>query len=217
MIKKGQFGGLIGEFAIAVFVVLFVIIFIVAFKIHVTQAMVDYYLWNKEYDIPMALFSIDVDKDPTEKTEYESSAIFLSRLHYADILDEDKTSLKNQLNPILDKWSKGVNQYTLTFDKTILQNMNECICKPTRDISGWLYGKCTDECKESTRGKDCWALDYAGYSAGQVIEYVDHGEVTRSYTCWGSTKLSNVGLYPLPVVFNGTQRTLTLSFQVLSG
>ena len=212
---KGQFGGLIGEFAIAVFVVLFVIIFIVAFKIHVTQAMVDYYLWNKEYDIPMALFSIDVDKDPTEKTEYESSVIFLSRLHYADVLGEDENTLQNQLNPILDRWSKGVNQYTLTFDKTTLQNVNKCICKT--DLEGAMYGTCSEVCKESTRGKYCFARSVDGISEGQVIEYEDNVQQIRSYTCWGSTKLSNMGLYPLPVVYNGTQRILTLNFQVLGG
>jgi len=212
---KGQFGGLIGEFAIAVFVVLFVIIFIVAFKIHVTQAMVDYYLWNKEYDIPMALFSIDVDKDPTEKTEYESSAIFLSRLHYADVLGEDKNALRNQLNPILDRWSRGVNQCTLTFGETMLQNKNKCVCEPLMENA--MYGTCSDSCKESTKDKDCFAKSVDGFSIGQIIEYEDHVQQIKSYTCWGSTKLSNVGLYPLPVVFNGTQRILTLSFQVLSG
>ena len=211
---KGFLGAFIIDFAIAVFVVLAVFIFVYCFKIHITQAMVDYYMWNKEFDIPMALFSVDVKEVGSPKIE--SSAVFLSRLYYATVLGENKDELKKQLNTILDRWSQGVNQYTLTFGEIAFTNEVQCVCKSTKDLEGWLYGKCTG-CKSTTEGKSCWARDYGDISVGQIIEYENNVEVTKSYSCWGSTKLTNIGPYPLPVVYNGTQRILTLNFQVLGG
>jgi hypothetical protein len=175
--------------------------------------MVDYYMWNKEFDIPMALFSIDVKE---VDSKIESSAVFLSRLYYATVLGENKVELKKQLNTILDRWSQGVNQYTLTFGEIVFTNEIQCKCKPKDDSASWLYGKCTG-CEPTTEGKSCWARDYGDILAGQIIEYENNVEVTKSYSCWGFTKLTNIGPYPLPVVYNGTQRILTLNFRVLGG
>jgi hypothetical protein len=163
---KGQFGGLIGEFAIAVFIVLFVIIFIVAFKIHVIQAMVDYYLWGKEYDIPMALFSIDVKGN--------SSVIALSRIIHEDKLEEDSHELKVEIKNIVDRWfienkeGTDVNQYQIYNLKIDNFNVRFPLELP------W------EELHESN-----------------IIQK------------------KSLGLYPTPIVFNGTTRVVTLKYETI--
>jgi hypothetical protein len=216
MIKKskGQMFAVVGEFAFSIFVILLVVIFIVNFKVHITQAMVDHYLWSKENDIPMTLFSIDIDRNSNpQKMEYESSAIFLSRLNYADVLGEDKDTLKNQLNPILDKWSRGVLQYNATFGDFIFNQENGCSCKinelaPVRAPElGITYGTCVNCEASGTNGEKCIASQWGRYS-GRVAD--------KPYTCLGYTTVTNLGVYPLPIVYNGTQRILTLNFQLVS-
>ena len=205
--RKGFIGWLVAVFAMGIFAALFSFIFLWSFKYHITMMMIDYYFWNKEYDIPLALLSMDVKNTVSEK--YESSVIALNKIHYGF---ENKDNYN--LVEILEKWSKGVYRYTLTFSKFVLQNETKCRCKPiSEDYT--LYGKCTG-CKKETEGEDCYAVDYAGIPAGTVIGHEDHVEVTRPYTCWGVAKVTQMGTYPVPVVFNGTHFPLMkLSFQVI--
>ncbi|MDI6825826.1 MAG: hypothetical protein QMD36_01365 [Candidatus Aenigmarchaeota archaeon] len=206
MRKKGLIGWLAFFFFLGVFVALFLFIFLYFFKYHVTMMMIDYYFWNKEYDIPLALLSTDIYNTNSEK--YESSIVALNKIHYGF---EKKDNYN--LVEILEEWSKGVYRYTLTFGEFVLQNETKCTCKE-RDPRLKLYGICTG-CKKETEGKFCYTQDYDGFPAGTVIEFEDHVAVPRPYTCWGLTKVTQMGTYPIPVVFNGTHLITELTFTVI--
>ena len=202
MRRKGLIGWLVASFFIGVFAAIALIIFITQFKYHVTMAMVDYYFWNKEFDIPLALFSTDIKIENSEK--YESSTVFLNKLYYADVPHKDKEEeLKNKLKPILDKWSK--NQYTLVVGDVACQK-EECKCELQSSIKPGLiaYGVCSSECKHA--GEMCVYYDMSGIVGrpGQVVG--------KPYMCWGFAKSIISSVYPLPVVFNGTHRLIPLSF-----
>ena len=204
MIKmKGQIAGLVGMFLVALFVVLFVFIFIFAFKIHVTQSMVDYYLWSKEYDIPMALFSTDVNE--------ESPAVALNRIFYKSKFGYDEWVGKTK--DILDRWfiertsQKTYQFYHFELGNVVLEEEVGCDCKasaipaslPTR------YECAGNDCG-SHQGEDC------DTTSGEP----DCTEYCVGKACKISTlQRNNLGLYPTPIVFNGTTRVVPLKFDTI--
>lgn len=105
MKRKGLLGWLAFFFFLGVFAALALFIFLYFFKYHVTMMMIDFYFWNKEYDIPLALFSADIKNSG----RYESSEVFLSRLYYADVLgysDEYKKperGIKSNLGRVVER------------------------------------------------------------------------------------------------------------------
>lgn len=193
---KGQFGGLLAEFVIAAFIVLFVIIFITSFKIHVTQAMIDYYFWGKEYNIPLALLSTDIDiKD---ENRFESSIVIFNKIRY--FKDEGlKENLRNNLRNVIEAWFPGVSQsdytreYTLKFGEKkeeVIEKTRDCTCTWPSATEGL---KCTSGCGPK-----------AGESCRNQAECVPKNEMV--------TEVNNLGIYPLPVVYNGTLRVVELNW-----
>ena len=153
MRKKGFVGWLAVFFAIGAFVALFLFIFLYFFKFHVTMMMVDFYFWNKEYDIPMALFSTDIDTDTSEDGEnFESSVIVLNKMRYGMYTDSDEDSemnqIKGQLRDVINEWygyELEHGYYVLKFEGFELHSEeNPCTCQYEGGIvSPWTcHGSC---------------------------------------------------------------------------
>lgn len=200
MIKmKGQIAGLVAMFLVALFVVLFVFIFIFAFKIHVTQSMVDYYLWGKEYDIPMALFSTDVNE--------ESPAVALNRIFYKSKFGYDEWVGKTK--EILDRWFiERTSQKTYQFyhfelgDVVLEEQVCKCIASA---LPGSGYECVGTDCKPE--GEDC-PINYD--------EFTCTGYCIEKACKISQTQRNNLGLYPTPIVFNGTTRVVPLKFDTIT-
>jgi hypothetical protein len=194
--SKGILGGLLAEFAVAVFVVLFVIIFIFCFKIHVTQSMVDYYLWNKEYDIPLALFSIDINE--------ESSAMALNRVFYKNKFGYDEYTLKN----IIDKWfieptdKKTYQYYRFELGDVVFEKEVPCNCKAVET------GTMKDEYE--CRGNDCGSYKNCPYSTKLACD-----DYCKEACQIETIQRKNLGLYPSPIIYNGTNRVVPLKFNTI--
>jgi len=167
--KKGLLGGLVIPFIIALSVVLAVLIFLFNFKIHVIQTMVDYYLWAKHYNIPMALFSIDIYNEETGG--YNSSIIVLNKIHYGDLLGKNYGDLEKKIDVILNDWFGTVGSYVLSFEDTtfisergltetgvkhlgvyplpVVFNETHRVLKLSyRSIMTVIYEECKSECEE---------------------------------------------------------------------
>ncbi len=117
---------IVAKWAIIIFLILSILVFFVTFKYHVKLTVAEYYLWGKQYDIPLALFSINMNGD--------SSVVALNKIYYGD------NSLKENLREILDKWFGKVYYYKLSFGSTnivrenasvIVENGNWYIIYPT--------------------------------------------------------------------------------------
>jgi hypothetical protein len=209
---KGFFTGLIIDFAIAVFVVLFVIIFIFAFKVHITQAMVDYYLWGKENDIPMSLFSSDI--------KGESSAVALNRIFYNGKDGRDYSAWKTQMIQIIDRWfvensgQKTFQLYQFELGDVVIEeelsnsnNPFNCNCKAEK-----LYGVtppryyCKGNCG-SHENDNC----------PETYDELSCTVYCMEIACISTIQRTNLGLYPLPIIYNGTDRIVTLKFNTIIG
>lgn len=189
--RKGLFGGLIIPFVIALTVVLAVLIFLFAFKVHIIQTMVDYYVWVKEYDIPMALFSMDAWY--FEPGIYTSPAVAFSKIHYEL---EDHDVLENDITRIASEWFGVFGDFNITFEDVRICKTH-CRCTPRWEV--WhLVWRCRGSCSEY-EGVECNAhfntpCEEATPPAQDIIG------------------LRYYGIYPLPVVFNGTHRVIALIF-----
>lgn len=194
--KKGFWGGLIAEFAFAIFLVLFVLIFLFNFKYHLTLVMIDYYSWNKQYDIPMALFSTDIKDD---SGNYESSVVVLNKIHYGMYTEDEMDEVEDELERVVSVWYGEHGFWTLNFGEFNLIGIEEDPCLCTVEQLGFY--RCPDMAK-------CQSKYYnAKY---RVCDPVTHDPCIRVH---GNLRaLRHLGYYPLPVVFNGTHRNIPLSF-----
>ena len=195
--RKGLIGWAVGCFAAGIFATLFLFIFLYSFKYHITMIMVDYYFWNKEYDIPLALFSTDVDG--------VSSIVAMNKVHYDGVLTEDYKSLKTELNNIVESWFGEHGIYILRFEGTEINRLalDDCVCYAYQYGEGFvLTGQCTGPGCGGDEGKKCKVLD------GTLVD--------EEGSCGGKriARTSHLGTYPLPIVFNGTDRIIALELQV---
>lgn len=206
MKKKGQFD-LLATFSIAAFIVLFVVIFILAFKIHVTQTMIDYYLWNKEYDIPMALFSVDIND--------ESSAIALNRAFYNSKFGGNYNDWIQQTETTINRWfirntnQKTYQYYNFELGTVALEGEVGCACIasgiPISSPTPSQYECAGSAC--SPTGEDCPPTD----NKFTCTEYCLKKSVCKT----SITQRSNLGLYPTPIIYNGTDRVVPLKFDTV--
>jgi hypothetical protein len=115
------FSSMIAHYMIVIAIILAVVIFFLTFKYHIKQTVVEYYLWGKQYDIPLTLFSVNV--------EGESSIVALNRIYYGN------SESKGKLIDILDDWFGKVYYYRLTFGgKELTQEGNPWKTKPDGGI-----------------------------------------------------------------------------------
>jgi len=209
--EKGQIGLLTAFIAGGVFVALFLFIFLYCFKYHITMMMIDYYLWNREYDIPLALFSTDINTNPDGDEKYESSVVVLNKIYYGKYADSDEDSemnkVKGELRDIINEWygyKEESGFWTMIFGNvTIMAMPNPCECVPTGPIWCKYYVcKWAPECDggeqefRDVRGQCCDPTTNVPCNEA-------HGDVIG---------VQHLGLYPLPIVFNGTDMIANLSF-----
>jgi len=193
--KKGLLGGLIIPFLIALSVVLAVLIFLFNFKIHVIQTMVDFYLWAKQYNIPMVLFSVDIKDEDMDSSE--SFVVFFSKI-YRGIYDEKKMGT---LRTLINDWYGTSGFYTLTFGDLILTpEENPCTCTFQGGIIlPWYCGPTRSACVN----------EFGDY-------YYDKCDPDTNYPCSKAqgdvVGVKHYGSFPLPVVFNGTNRVTKLNY-----
>jgi len=200
--KKGFITFFIMEFAVAVFAVLFVIIFILSFKIHVTQSMVDYYLWSKENDIPMALFSADIKDD--------SSAVALNKIFYNGKDGKNYGDWKTQMEKIINRWfientgQKTYQLYHLELDDVIIEKEVYCNCyaKSTTDNVGQTIYECA--------GTECGSR--FGEQSSVFATQSGWDQYCKGGCSVNTVQVKNLGLYPVPIIYNGTDRIVTLTF-----
>lgn len=148
--KKG-FAGLIVEFAVAVFLVVLVVILVLCFKAHMLTLVTDFFVWGKEYDTPLALFSIDVWNENAK--QYESSVVAMNKIYYSS---QDSNNLKDGIKKTLDFWfpattvRERTRSYSIKFGSQEIKKefkWEECTCKKGVDALGReTGGKCTSGC-----------------------------------------------------------------------
>ena len=202
---KGFLGGLVIEFAIAVFVVLAVLIFVYCFKIHITQAMVDYYLWGKENDIPMALFSSDING--------ESSAVALNRIFYNKKNGRDYDEWKTKMETIMNSWfiensgQKTYQFYHFELDDVVIEKEVPCNCyaKSTNNNIGQTIYECA--------GTDCGSL--SGQKSTETATQYGWDQYCKGACLVNTIEMKSLGLYPVPIIYNGTDRIVTLKFNTV--
>jgi hypothetical protein len=174
--KKGIIAGILGPYIVSAFIIAAILIFLYQFKYHMSQLMVDYYLWGKEFNIPMALFTTDIRE--------QSSAVALSKIVYKVGSDQDK--IKSELNEVVDDWFLPYSiyyQYTLQMeDFYMIKTVDGCKCTTITSYEGG-YRSYDYSCEDCTNVK--------------II------------------KRENVGVYPLPLPYNGTTRVVSLIFSTL--
>jgi hypothetical protein len=173
--RKGIIAGILGPYIAAAFIIAAILIFMYQFKYHISQMMVDYFLWGKEFNIPMALFTTDI--------KGESSVTTLSKIVYHV---GNYQNLKDELNTIVDQWFVPASdhyQYTLQMgDFYMTKTVNNCGCISITSYEGGyrsVYLSC-DDCDD--------------------IKII---------------KRENVGVYPVPLTYNGTTRTVPMFFSTL--
>jgi hypothetical protein len=148
--KKGYIP-FIAEFAIAIFLVLLVVILVLYFKAHMLALVTDFFVWGKEYDTPLALFSIDIWNENAK--QYESSVVAMNKIYYSS---QDSNSLGDGIKKTLDFWFPQINvrertrSYSIKFgNKEINKEFNweECRCADQNNPGkGEVKDKCTSEC-----------------------------------------------------------------------
>lgn len=173
--NKGIIGaGIIAQFIFAVFIVIFVLIFLFQFKYHIIQTMGEYYLWGKEFDIPLALLITDINN--------QNSAVALNKIYYSDELGIDATDLKNGMQELVTFWFSTPSKnfkYHLQFGNLVI----------TADT--------LEKCSAGSAGPH-----------GSYYSYCPSKD--------DDIKKRNVhGFYPIPVMFNGTDRVVPLEFESL--
>lgn len=159
--NKGLWGGLFAQFMAAVTIVAMAVILIMFLKIHVTEIVIDYYNWGREYYIPLALLSTDINGN--------SSSIIFTRL-YSNIPPEEKNEILNEIKGIINFWffgnKEGAQQegelpksYILRIGNDVIQEKLNCYCAFTGGLE--YMGTCQGACggKEGTRcnkNEDCF-------------------------------------------------------------
>ena len=195
--RKGIIAGILGPYIAAVFIIAAILIFMYQFKYHISQMMVDYFLWGKEFNIPMALFTTDI--------QGETSVVALSKIVYKVGSNQDQ--IKNELNAIVDDWfvpASASYQYNLQMGDISITKIGStatCQCMSHSYYGdgmsprAYQYLACEGSTCGSKTGMPCGGL------TGENC--IDNAKVI---------KRENVGLYPLPLPYNGTTRIVPLMF-----
>ena len=163
--SKGIWGGLFAEFMAAVTIVAMAVILIMFLKIHVTEIVVDYYNWGKEYYIPLALLSTDINGN--------ASSIIFTKLNSQILTEEEKNKILDEIKGIVNLWFFGNREgaqeeeelpksYILRIGNDVIQEELNCYCAYTGGLE--YMGTCQGECggKEGTRcnkDEDCFPRD----------------------------------------------------------
>ena len=178
-----------------------VFIFFHFFKYHIIKTVLDEYRWNKIQEIPLALFSMDIDRESfTLKMnkiyyELEPEDEFVTKMH-EDVINQQ---LFYQFPP--DKRPFG---YFITIGKTTLSEVKEvqpnCECEVRSDCGDppWYY--CSDDC-----GSPCT-------NCGVEDRFGNIWPDERF--CYPTEAKFYAEEYPFPLTFNGTERFIeSLSYE----
>lgn len=176
--KGGIFVGMIMMFVIYLFAIGIVVVFFYFFKFHITITVLDEYRWNKIQEVPLSLFSMDVDGEPFVSGANKIIYGFEAKSE----LDEIKERVNDQLYFAFGDVPPNMG-YILTIGEVTVSESRfpDCDCK----LTGLAWG-CTNDCAPDKRGKPC------GQYEPELCFDIGRREYSASY--------------PFPLAFNGTTK-----------
>ena len=177
-----------------------VLIFFYVFKVSIDLQMREHYIWNKVQELPLNLFSMDLDDG--------SFVSKMNKVYYGYETKEELQKVEKILNEQLyytfsekpEHMGYIVSVDTITLSKFPL--ITECGCIPDIDNFGtWI---CKDKCTISRAGKSCTRYDIQGTP------------VQAPELCFEFGRIQYSGEFPFPLTFSGTDEfTVTMSYNAL--
>jgi len=201
--RKSFFGAsaIIVGVAIFAFVIIIILAFFLSFKYQITLVIREQYLWNKVQEVPLDLFSMDIDGES-----------FVSRMNKVYHGFDDKDALRDAVDNFVTKQLF----YSLEEENYFLEaNVKVGGMRITKPIGCRVIdGHC------NIFGCDCLCSDNCGDESGEYI-----GFASRHTSCDVEFDLSNCItelpkgafyrsiLYPFPLTFDGTDVFVDELFQ----
>ena len=202
--KKGSiFLSMIMLLVVYLFAVAIVVVFFYFFKFHIITTILDEYRWNKVQEVPLDLFSMDVNGES-----------FVSRMNkiYYGFIDMEPTKIK--LRDIIHKQlfysytgTKYPYEYFITIGNLSFTGQSDCTC------NGKMFAHFTGAW---TCSGGCGL--YKDENCAKVWFYIPPSQpiyVPDSSKCFGKTEAIYNAAYPFPLTFNGTNNLITIiSYEV---
>lgn len=199
MIRTGRKGGIFVSMIILLVIYLFavaiVLVFFYFFKFHITTTVLDEYRWNKIQEVPLDLFSIDVDG---EQFVSKMNKIY-HKFEPEDQLDKVKKMVNSQLYFAFGDVPPNIG-YILTIGEVTVSQSDypDCGCKPAVEYFSVTY-KCQGGCALDLEGEDC----VGGYTYNQMGTPQAYPDPKK---CFYVGLVEYHGDYPFPLTFNGTDK-----------
>lgn len=213
--RKSQFGvdAIIVGVAIFVFVIVITLTFFYFFKYHITLVIRDQYIWNKVQEVPLSLFSTDIDGES-----------FINKANKAYYGFNDKGEFMGLIKNIINStifydynveyrpFAYSVNIFGTTVSEGYVTPSGGCKCdKIIAYGSNIYYYGCSDGCAVDKQGRPC------GEKKDATWDDRSSWDTRDDMLCYETNKENTIYevSYPVPLTFNGTNKLIgNISYKV---
>lgn len=199
--KGGIFVSMIMLLVVYLFACAVVLVFFYFFKYHITTTVLDEYKWNKVQEVPLGLFSMDIDGESftskMNKVYYglEPEDEFVKKMH-EDVINQ-------QLFYQFPSDKRPFGYVVSVGDITISEMKVDPNCRCVRSDATHCY--CSDECPK------------AGEPCGREVPWWIFTKVECDPSLCSHTKIELSEKFPFPLTFDGTDRFTDLMLYKVVG